>query len=461
MLLLLLLTCSLAAPQDGASASQEALERHVRTLASDDWKGRQAGTEGSRAAAAYLIAELEKAGLVGGAADGSFRQTIPVVLREHLSAPRVVFTTNAGEQVEALYGVDFNLVLRGPAQSTADLPILRVVEEEDLPQTAQPDQAVFFRCNPVERSEWLAMWGQGKAEGWGLDLQLGRSEEQGVLRAPPPRVALFDDDPVAACEVVTMRGPMRENLIWKGYKSVQLFVEERRTEVDEANVIALLPGTDPELADEIVLLQAGYDHLGEAGIGARLDQEDRVRNGANQASTLAALLELARLRAAAGDNKRTLAFVFTTGTPKLRFGWKRFVEEPPFPLERVVAGFSVDGLGLRDIAQASAGTVMLTGSGRSDLAQGLTSRGLRFVQDPYDDKLFDKRGPHRSLTRLGIPAHWVFSSPPDAKRNPWEDEAERIDFDHLTQATDQLAGALRLLGDGTLTPTAKPGRRDG
>ena len=439
---------------DGPAVMRADLERHLRFLASDELEGREAGTEGSRRAAAYLAEAFAAAGLAPGGDGGTFLQSMPAVLVEHRSAPRLLLTTRQGEEEEGVFGVDFNVVFRGPARSTEKLPIVRVLDEADLPAQAQPDKALFFRSTPKQRTEWLNARGQGKGEGWGLDIELADAEEPGKPRTPPGRVAHFGEEPEDACEVVFVRGRMREALLWKGYESIQLLCDEVRTEVVESNVVALLPGTDPELSKEVVLIQAAYDHLGAATTGPRSKQEDRIRNGANAASAVAALLEIAQERAAAADNRRTLAFVLTTGTPKVLHGLGHFVEHPPFALERVVAAFPLDLLGVPDGANDGAGKVWMSGFERSNLGSAFGEAGLAISADPYDRSV-KRRGRGLLLQGKGILVHGFFCQPSEWTDDLWEDEVEGIDFAHLETVTRSIDGAIALLARGELAPSPR------
>lgn len=116
------------------------------------------------------------------------------------------------------------------------------------------------------------------------------------------------------------------------------------------NVVALLPGTDPQLRGELVVVGAHFDHLGRSTEGA-LDpnRKDAVRRGADDnASGTAAVLELARLFAAAPP-KRSLLFVTFSGEELGLLGSEYFVTHSPLPLDSAVAMVNFDMVGrLRD-----------------------------------------------------------------------------------------------------------------
>ena len=121
-------------------------------------------------------------------------------------------------------------------------------------------------------------------------------------------------------------------------------------ELPTRNVAAILPGRDPTLRDEFVVVGAHFDHLGRATSGA-LDPGagDAIRNGADDnASGTAAVLELARLLARRPP-ARSVVFVAFSGEELGLLGSQHFVEHPPVPLEDMRAMLNFDMVGrLRD-----------------------------------------------------------------------------------------------------------------
>ena len=116
------------------------------------------------------------------------------------------------------------------------------------------------------------------------------------------------------------------------------------------NVVALLPGTDPRLRGQVVIVGAHFDHLGRSTEGALdPDRKNAIRRGADDnASGTAAVLELARLFAAAPP-KRSLLFVTFSGEELGLLGSEYFVTHSPVPLDSAVAMVNFDMVGrLRD-----------------------------------------------------------------------------------------------------------------
>ena len=118
-----------------------------------------------------------------------------------------------------------------------------------------------------------------------------------------------------------------------------------------ANVVGILPGTDPALRDQAVVVGAHYDHLGLGGENSLAPaQTGTVHPGADDnASGTAGVIALARAFAAAGAGRRTLVFAAFGAEEIGLLGSQHFVRQPPVPLETVSAMLNLDMIGrLRD-----------------------------------------------------------------------------------------------------------------
>jgi hypothetical protein len=112
------------------------------------------------------------------------------------------------------------------------------------------------------------------------------------------------------------------------------------------NVVALVPGRDPALRGEYVVIGAHFDHLGRSGVNALdPDAKDAIRNGADDnASGTAAVLELARLFAAR-PARRSIVVAHFTGEELGLLGSQWLVDHPPMSLDSVVAMVNFDMVG--------------------------------------------------------------------------------------------------------------------
>jgi hypothetical protein len=123
-------------------------------------------------------------------------------------------------------------------------------------------------------------------------------------------------------------------------------VEPRMAEA--RNVVALLPGADPTLREEVLIIGAHFDHLGVGGDGSLApDDFGTVHNGADDnASGTAAMMEIAsRLARSPNRPARSVLFIAFTGEEKGLWGSGHYAQNPLLPLEKTVAMFNLDMVG--------------------------------------------------------------------------------------------------------------------
>ncbi len=112
------------------------------------------------------------------------------------------------------------------------------------------------------------------------------------------------------------------------------------------NVIGVLPGRDPDLRNEIIIVGAHYDHLGPGIFGALdPDSTGKIHNGADDnASGASALIHIATKLAAAPPG-RTVVFIAFSGEEAGLLGSDYYVKNPLFPLARSYAMVNMDMVG--------------------------------------------------------------------------------------------------------------------
>ncbi len=112
------------------------------------------------------------------------------------------------------------------------------------------------------------------------------------------------------------------------------------------NVVGILPGNDPVLRNQTVILGAHYDHLGHGGFGS-LDPDSTgiIHNGADDnASGAAALIQVAA-RLAASPPARTVVFIAFSGEELGLLGSAYYVKQPIYPLAGTLAMVNLDMVG--------------------------------------------------------------------------------------------------------------------
>jgi hypothetical protein len=229
----------------------------------------------------------------------------------------------------------------------------------------------------------------------------------------------------------------------------------------ESNVVGVIPGSDPEAADEAVVIGAHFDHI---GVGPPV-AGDSVYNGADDdASGAAAILEIARDLARGAPPRRTVVVLLATGEESGLLGTSWYMDHPVVPLERTVADFQVEMIGRPDSLAGGFGRAWLTGYERTTMGDQLS--GARWeggaspiVPDPRPGQRFFFRSDNVSFALAGIPAHTLSSYNMHADYHTPDDEVDRIDFEHMAAVVDAAVAAVRFLADGP-RPEWKPGGRD-
>ena len=122
-------------------------------------------------------------------------------------------------------------------------------------------------------------------------------------------------------------------------------VNVNRIESPSFNVVGILPGTDPKLKNEAIVIGAHYDHLGRGGEGSLAPREGEIHHGADDnASGTAGMLELARIFSAR-KSRRTIVFIAFSGEEEGLIGSNYYVNHPVVPLANTVAMINMDMIG--------------------------------------------------------------------------------------------------------------------
>lgn len=184
--------------------------------------------------------------------------------------------------------------------------------------------------------------------------------------------------------------------------TASLEAENAVREIVSANVVGRLPGSDPELRDEAVVVTAHFDHL---GVGAP-KKGDAIYNGAlDNASGTAAMLSIARATAQLRPApKRSLLFVAVTAEESGLLGSLYFARNPTIPVKQIVANYNIDAINIwgetSDIAMVGHGKNTLT-----ELAAAVAKRrGRELVPNPDTSLGLFYRSDHFSFARVGVPS---------------------------------------------------------
>ncbi len=221
----------------------------------------------------------------------------------------------------------------------------------------------------------------------------------------------------------------------------------RFSQVQSANVIGVLPGSDPRLREEYIVVSAHLDHLGNH---PQADGSDGLYNGAyDNASGIACLIEIARALAAGPRPKRSVLFIALTGEEKGEQGSEYFVHFPPVSEAQLVADINMD---MFLMIYPVADLVPLGGEHSSLGAMAATAAhaaGFEVSPDPYPEEVRFIRSDQYSFVKAGIPA--IHLKPGNKSTDPSVDGARMTrdwlrtiyhsPHDDLSQKFDFASGA--------------------
>jgi Zn-dependent M28 family amino/carboxypeptidase len=222
--------------------------------------------------------------------------------------------------------------------------------------------------------------------------------------------------------------------------SLSAKVASSTSHVVSPNVVAMLPGSDPALAGEAVVLSAHLDHL---GMGAPDNGGDGIFHGVmDNAAGVASMLEIARgLQAAHARPRRTLIFLALTGEEKGLLGSRYFASRPGALAGHIVADVNVDMfLPLYPLTR-------LVAYGEGETTLGAIARnvaavhGVAIVPDPAPGRFIFIRSDQYAFIRAGVPAvmfEFVGApgSPEEQTSTEWRVLRYHTQADDLAQPVD-------------------------
>ncbi len=438
------------------SIQDDALRAHVKFLADDLLEGRAPGSRGDRLARLYIASQFQALGLRPGAGPEDWFQPVPLVgVTTH--APDTIVPRKGDRSIELHYRDDF-IATSGVARARAGFRDAELVfvgygivapeyEWDDFKDADLRGKVLVVMNNdPADDPElfagetrlfygrWdykYAMAARKGAAGalvihttasagypWQV-VQSSWSGEQFELRdAGGPRLELrgWVTDEAAhhiaalgAHDLDALRAAAEQRDFKPVPLGVRLSVELACDVRDEAsaNVLGILPGSDPNLRREMVVYTAHHDHLGLApddGSGA-----DRIYNGAvDNASGVAALVALARaFRELPAPPRRTVLFAAVAAEEQGLLGSEYLAAHPPVPPGYLAATINFDSLNIWGRTH----DVTAIGYGKSDLDETLAAvagwQGRAVKPDQFPDRGFFYRSDQFSFAKIGVPGLYL------------------------------------------------------
>jgi hypothetical protein len=449
--------------------TEETYFNRLSFLASDALQGRDTPSFGLEVAAEWLKSEHRRMGTEPGAEGDSYFQRWPYrQIRSDREAATITLTGPAGSvTVLARHG---GVPVRGASDDeiSAEVVFMGIPGGTPAPEAGSLEGKMVMIHAPGEFSQpWLQGLNRANAAAQaggaqGSIVVVDRDFDDAAMESlvqrfdagawrmgwdmAPPQVVIRRDVAASAIEnfdalATRAQGGEAFRTDLAGTRVTGQVRPDIMVDGRPANVVAILPGSDPALRDEYVVLSAHYDHV---GIGTPMNG-DSIYNGADDnGSGTVALLEVANaLSQLEVGPRRSIAFVHVSGEEKGLLGASWFVDNPPMPVEQMIANINADMIGgdeHRDTLVVIGKNYSTLGPLVDELNEGMPELGLTTSDDIWPDQRFFFRSDQFHFMRKEIPALFFFTGVHECYHRPC-DEVERLDINKATRVARLLAHA--------------------
>ncbi|MCH8618240.1 M28 family peptidase [Undibacterium sp. TS12] len=474
-----------------AKVDENALRAHLALISSDLFEGRGTGQRGGDLTVAYLETQAQVLGLQP--ANGkSFRQAVSIRGVKSLPDASTVHVEAGGKKLDWNFGNDWiwgsgdasvsqhfdhellfvGYGIKAPEEQWDDFKgvdckgkILVVMVNDPQPTAEQPERfggkaLTYYGRRSYKAEEALRRGAAGVLlihtdvsaniswevlkNGAGEQFQLAGDSKGLPMQAwisDAAAQALFKN---AGLDLDTLRAAAEK----QDFKPVALAAKikgEARSAVrqlEQYNIAGLVPGTDPDLKNELVIYSAHWDHLGKHEGSAG----DLIYNGAiDNGSGTAALLAMAKV-AVVQPARRSQLFLWVAAEEQGLLGSAWYASHPLWPLNRTAAALNLDTLNFVGRTK----DISAFGAERSDLilAAGKVARDMNMVVAPprIDVAGGYFRSDHFSFAKAGVPAFSIGSGRDYIKDPEVSQEKARGYGKRYHQVTDEYDPAWDLSG---------------
>jgi hypothetical protein len=441
---------------------QAAMRGHVGFLASDEMKGREAGTPEYDIAARYVAAQFETMGLKPAGATDSYIQPVPLVTFRAADEGSIVLVQGA-KATPLTFGVDY---LPGSSplspELTKDAPLVfagfgvvapefkrddyagidvrgKIVVLLAGAPSSMPTEERAHYGNTISKREAAAAAGaigiilvdtptrekitsfERRARNWRY-LGATWAHSDGTPSYPgggAPVLAVLSlsgaskifagvpggADAIFAASESKAGNPKRRALP----VSARVSIKTEINRVMSGNVAGLLEGSDPVLKNQVVVLSAHLDHTGICPEVAG----DTICNGAmDNAMGIASMIEVAHgFKHLQAKPKRSILFLAVTAEEKGLVGADYYARNPTLPKDSLVGNINLD----MPIVTYDFVDVVAFGAERSTIgpavARAGASMGIALVPDPEPEQGIFTRSDHYRFVQQGIPAVFLVTGP--------------------------------------------------
>ena len=466
---------------------------HIKFLADDKLEGRDTGSRGEREAQKYAVEQLQRAGAKPAGVNG-FYQPVKFVSRQIVEkdCSLTLIRKDKDKHEPLTLGEDAIINTRIMPAPEVEAPLVFAGYGLKVPEKNYDDFAgidvrgkiiVILAGSPSEIPGVLASHYQTAAERWKVLRAAGAVGivsliNPAVTDIPWSRMALnrahptmdldypeFNETEGAKLAVIVNPASAARFFAGSGhtFEEIAALGKDRKplphfplavslaaktkvdlTKIESANLVAKLPGTDPALKDEYVVLSAHLDHI---GIGEPING-DRIYNGAmDNGSGSALVLDMAASFQKNPERlRRSILLVLVTGEEKGLLGSKYFAAHPTVAPKSIVADVNVDMF--LPIVPLKLLTVF--GLEESDLGNRVRevgqTIGVRIQPDPEPLRNVFIRSDQYSFILRGVPSVMMGVAPepgtPEVKIfKDWLTQRYHAPSDDVDQPVDLAAAA--------------------
>ncbi len=433
----------------------------IKVLSSDEFEGRAPGSKGEELTVKFLQDAFTKIGLKPGNTDGTFVQPLPLVGITATNT-RPLTVTGPGKKTTFRWSDDVvawtkrvadtasiensEIVFAGYGVTAPEFKwddfkdvdvkgktILVLVNDPQIPSASDPSQldpALFNGKAMTYYGRWTYKFEEGARRGaagilivhetgpagYPFTVVQGNLRERFDLITPDKNMGRASIEGWvtldAAKKLLAQAGQdfdaLKKQALTRDFRPVplglqaSLAIRNTMRTIQSKNVLAKLEGSDPQLRDEYVIYTAHWDHLGK---GAPVDGDDIYNGALDNASGVAAVLEIARAFASVEPKpKRSVLFLMVGAEEQGLLGAQHYAEQPIYPLAKTLANINIDGVNQWGRTK----DITVIGMGASDLDDYLrdaaAEQGRALRPDPESEKGFYYRSDHFNFAKKGVPA---------------------------------------------------------
>ncbi|MGH7873993.1 MAG: M28 family peptidase [Candidatus Binatia bacterium] len=481
------------------------MREHARDLASDEFGGRGVGTPGIELARDYIAREFARSGLRPGGDDGTYLQTFDVTTAVAVKPPTSLsfgdgaelalnqdwiplgFSASTRAETEVAFvgygisakdygyddydGIDVKgkivIVLRyEPPPKDANSPFrkypdysvhaaLRTKANNARDHGAAAMILVDLKHTGAENNELISirssLWRAGNTL---IAAQVRRSVMEDWLQTQDISLTALQENIDREERPASMIVPNSKIAL-----QVKLAEVRQRT----ANVVGILPGSDPALKDQNIVIGAHYDHLGLGYYGTRdSSTEGQIHHGADDnASGTAVLMDLARRMSERPRPARTIIFAAFSGEELGLYGSRHYVNNPSAPLSSTKAMLNLDMVGrLRE------NRARVYGARSAQELSGIVTGAAHELGLEISESDGVGRSDHMAFYNRKVPALHFFTGTHADYHRP-SDTWDKLNIEGMAKISDLVTAVAQQLADTKAPmsfvslPSFSPGRSSG